>query len=87
MEIVPGIVWEYHAPLWEHYALRHSRIVSDKNGILVEGEINEVHMTLHEYGFTVSGRDGQGGMKCVAAMEALKRRVEAKLKQEQLRRL
>ena len=133
MEIVPGIAWEYHAPLWEHYASRHSRIVSDKNGVIVEGEINEVHMTLHEYGFTVSGRDGQGGMKCVyvdllrneldeneatlvsllgqnkfssfevtsamgmytkgshrdylAAMEALKRRVEAKLKQDGLHSL
>ena len=65
MEIVPGMYWEYNAPLLEYHASRHSRIVSDKHGIIVEGEVHQVHMTFHEYGFDVSGCGKSGEEKCV----------------------
>lgn len=65
MEIVPGMYWEYYAPLLEYNASRHSRIVSDKHGIIVEGEVNQVHMTFYEYGFDVSGCGKNGEGKCV----------------------
>ncbi len=135
MEIVPGMFWEYHAPLLEDFRPRYSRIVSDKHGVIVEGEIGQVHLSFHEYGFTISGKGKSGEGKCVyvdllrnvldereatlialqtegksfggafeatiamgvytkethndflADMEALKKRVEAKLKQDGLRRL
>lgn len=45
MEIVPGMTWEYHTP-------QYSRIVSDKYGLIVEGE---VFLTFHELGFDISG--------------------------------
>jgi len=50
MVIVPGLTWEY-------YSLHDSRIVSDKQGVVVEGD---VFLTFHEYGFDVCG-----GGKCV----------------------
>ena len=133
MEIVPGLYWEYHAPLLEYHAPRHSRIVSDKYGIIVEGEVHQVYMTFYEYGFDVSGYGKCGEEKCVyvnllrnvldenettlialqrhnalgvfevtsamgmykkerrreylAAMKALKERVEKKLTHDGLRRL
>ena len=135
MEIVPGLVWEYYSPLLEYSsAHRHSRIVSDKHGIIVEGNMDQVHLCFHEYGFSISGYGKSGEGKCVyvdlirnvfdenettlvalndgksfggvfeatpamgvyteeprrhfrAAMGALKKRVEAKLKQDGLRRL
>ena len=65
MEIIPGMYWEYHAPLLEYHAPRHSRIVSDKHGIIVEGEVNQVHMTFYEFGFDVSGLGKCGEGKCV----------------------
>lgn len=45
MEIQPGLTWEY-------YSLRHSKVVSDKYGTLLDGEI---YMTFHEFGFDFSG--------------------------------
>ena len=137
MEIVPGLIWEYYAPLLEQYhSPRHSRIVSDKHGVIVEGGVNEVWFNFHEYGFSINGRGESEMGKCVyvdllrnvidereatlialtggkgksfggvldapsamglyteeprrhfrTAMEALKKRVEAKLKQDGLRRL
>ncbi len=45
MEIVPGMTWEYYTP-W------HSRIISDKHGTIVEGE---VFITFYELGFDLSG--------------------------------
>ena len=50
MEIVPGLTWEYHS-------LHDSRIVSDKHGVVVEGD---VFLTFYEHGFDVCG-----GGKCV----------------------
>lgn len=45
MIIVPGLTWEY-------YSLHDSRIVSDKYGVVVEGD---VFLTFYEYGFDVCG--------------------------------
>ena len=50
MVIVPGLTWEY-------YSLHDSRIISDKYGVVVEGD---VFLTFYEYGFDVCG-----GGKCV----------------------
>ena len=119
MEIVPGLVWEY-------YSIHHSRVISDKYGIIADGH---VFMTFHEYGFDVSGGDKlfyvdltrnticdneevlaslmtsskmltsfdassamgmftkESHKDYVAEMEALKKRVEEKMRREGLRRL
>ena len=45
MEIVPGMVWEY-------YSQWHSRVVSDKYGIIADGY---VQLTFYEYGFDIIG--------------------------------
>ena len=50
MVIVPGLTWEY-------YSLHDSRIISDKLGVVVEGD---VFLTFYEHGFDVCG-----GGKCV----------------------
>ena len=47
MELIPGLVWEY-------YSNNHSRVVSDKYGIIADGM---VFITFHDYGFAVSGGD------------------------------
>ena len=47
MELIPGLVWEY-------YSSNHSRVVSDKYGIIADGM---VFITFHDYGFAVSGGD------------------------------
>ena len=118
MEIVPGLVWEY-------YSIRHSRVVSDKYGILADGD---VFVTFNSYGLNISGGietiyiDLAGNVidskestqiligaeqdfgtfdagyamgmftkeshkDYLAEMEALKKRVEEKMKRERLRRL
>ena len=118
MELIPGLVWEY-------YSTNHSRVVSDKYGIIAEGA---VFITFHDYGFDVSGGgkfvyvdlcrnvlddresthislssgsafstfDAGYAMgistegshkKYLAEMDALKERVEEKLRREGLRRL
>ena len=45
MEIVPGMVWEY-------YSQWHSRVVSDKYGVIADGY---VQITFYKYGFDIIG--------------------------------
>ena len=128
MEIVPGLTWEYYVPLLEDFRPRYSKIVSNRYGVLLEGEVEQIHMTVYTYGFSITCRESciyvdllrnvledSDAIKMTltakksfvsfdvttamgmyvkethndfrAAMEALKKRVEAKLKQDGLRRL